>query len=376
MLRLVIVGLFAVALAQDPPAPVDVAAPLPTAAAAPVISAAPLPTAAVTAAVDAAAQHAAVITEHSFFKDYIAPFVATYIGASICDSLGKLEQFVQDITELTHGVDVSALHQSVLAGTLAASTGLVAGGCLTFAPIIFGAEWLHYTLVIFASLVGLVGSTELLSEHGIAGIRLEILWADSAKCVATLAIQVASAYVFGHFVNDVRHLAFFAIGAAASGLGAYIFSETIVDFLSSIDFITQFIAFDAITEHEIVVTCGVLAIIGGIIFGRYHDQLIDTALGLLGGALIGQGLITIALADWLSTETATKLNVEENYLLYVVGVAIPITALRACVVSAREGGASSSSKKASSKPAAKVSPTAEKARNLSKKTPASTKDMH
>lgn len=72
-------------------------------------------------------------------------------------------------------------------------------------------------LVLFASLVGLIGSTTLLHPTGLFGIRLEILLTGNAQCAAMLVIQFGAAYVFGTFVNDTRHLAFFAIGAICAG---------------------------------------------------------------------------------------------------------------------------------------------------------------
>jgi len=270
----------------------------------------------------------------------------------------------------------------VLAGTLAATTGLVAGGVLVCAPIIFGAEWLHYVLVILASIVGLVGSTMLLDTGGLFGVRLEILLTGTPKCLATIIIQLAAAYSFGTFVNDVRHIAFFGIGAACAGYGSWLVSETVVGILGSVELVTKFIPIDQITEHEIVIACGVLAIIGGIIFGRYHDALIDTALGLLGGALVAQGLITMALADVLDAETAAKFKVEEYYLFYVAGIAVVIEVLRAFITGARENATSAaaaawhprSKTPAGRASAAKVSPAAEKAKALSKATPS--KAMH
>lgn len=91
--------------------------------------------------------------------------------------------------------------------------------------------------------------------------------------------------------------------------GSYLVSEAVVGVLGSIDLVTKYIAIDAITEHEIVMTCGAIALIGGFIFGRYHDALIDTALGLLGGALVAQGGITMALADVIDAELAQTLKV-------------------------------------------------------------------
>ena len=61
-----------------------------------------------------------------------------------------------------------------------------------------------------------------------------------------------------------------------------------------------------------MVTCGCIALIGGFIFARYFESLIDTALGLLGGALIAQGAITMALADVIDAELAAKLQVESH----------------------------------------------------------------
>lgn len=121
---------------------------------------------------------------------------------------------------------------------------------------------------------------------------------------------------------------------------------------------------------------------GGIIFGRYHDALIDTALGLLGGALVAQGLITMALADVLDAETAAKFKVEEYYLFYVAGIAVVIEVLRAFITGARENATSAaaaawhprSKTPAGRASAAKVSPAAEKAKALSKATPS--KAMH
>ena len=212
-----------------------------------------------TAAVGAIASK---LLDNSLVKDNIQPFIATYIGTSICDALGKIETYIADLTELVHGVDYTELHSSVLAGTLAATTGLVAGGVLVCAPIIFGAEWLHYVLVILASIVGLVGSTMLLDTGGLFGVRLEILLTGTPKCLATIIIQLAAAYSFGTFVNDVRHIAFFGIGAACAGYGSWLVSETVVGILGSVELVTKFIPIDQITEHEIVIACGVLAIIG------------------------------------------------------------------------------------------------------------------
>ena len=94
-------------------------------------------------------------------------------------------------------------------------------------------------LVLFASLVGLIGSTTLLHPTGLFGIRLEILWTGSAHCAAMLAIQFGAAWIFGNFVNQTRHLAFFAIGAVCAGGGSYLVSEATVGLLGSIDLITK-----------------------------------------------------------------------------------------------------------------------------------------
>ena len=203
------------------------------------------------------------------------------------------------------------------------------------------------------------------------------------RCVATLIIQLSAAYSFGSLVNRARHVAFFAIGAAGAFYGSYLVSESIAGMFGrvSVD-----------NEHEILLCCAFFALLGGLIFGCFHEALLDTALGLLGGALLAQGLITLALADLLSEETVRALGIEAHYMFYVAGIAVPIELLRRCLVTARERRVAGNggygwqpqhgwqesprkttsprlSPKLSPGRSSRVSPIADKARELSKRTP-------
>lgn len=345
-----------------------------------------------TEATAAAAKLHAAVTQHGFYVDTVVPFwegevaplVRTYLGSSVCDFLSKLETYIADVAEMLHGVDVAALHEHVVAGTLAATSGLIAGGCLVLAPIVFGVEWLTYVLTLLGGIVGLVGSTMLLEPSGLFGVRLEILMSGSAKCVATLVIQLGAAYTLANLINGIRHIAYFGIGAVGAGYGSYLVSEAVVGIMTQVEFITRYVDVSAITEHEILMACGILALIGGLLFGRYHDALIDMALGLLGGALMAQGLITIALADLISEERAAQLKVEQYYLYYVAGIALLIECVRSCIVSARERAAGQwhpSPRRVGSPRRGLVSSSPmsadsfSKAKELSKRTP-SKKEMH
>ena len=124
-----------------------------------------------------------------------------------------------------------------------------------------------------------------------------------------------------------------------------------------------------------------LALIGGLIFGRYHDALLDVVLGLAGGALVAQGLITLAAADFLDDATMTKLRVEEFYLYYVGAIAVLIELLRGYMTAKREAAFSRSPRQVLLPPrdlsrkslspgrSAPVSPANNKAKNLSMRTP-------
>ena len=199
-------------------------------------------------AAGAAAKIHAAVTQHGFYTDTVKPFwddrvaplVRTYLGSSVCEFLDKLEIYIKDVTEMLKGVDVAELHAHVTAGTLAATSGLIAGGCLVLAPIIFGAEWLTYVLTLLASIVGLVGSTMLLEPAGLFGVRLEILVGGASKCVATLVIQLGAAYTLGSLVNGMRHVAYFAIGAVGAGYGSYLISETVVGLMAQIEVSAEF----------------------------------------------------------------------------------------------------------------------------------------
>lgn len=98
----------------------------------------------------------------------------------------QVETYLTVVTEMTTRIDYADIHAHVMAGTLAATSGMIAGGCLVLAPVVFGAEWLTYALTLLAAIVGLVGASLLFEPSGLLGWRLEIPMTGSSKCVCGL----------------------------------------------------------------------------------------------------------------------------------------------------------------------------------------------
>ena len=263
--------------------------------------------------------------------------------ASFCDASDKYNYFVADLTVGLGGINFDKIHEHAVAANIASGALLLAGTALVAAPVVFGRYWLKPVLTTIALLLGAVGSGILLQDQGAGlfdiALKMASIPEGEATCGALLGVQLLSSILLALFINQIPSLAFFAIGAAGAGFGAYVGMGLLVPILNELSFMPPVIVstVENLGKHETYAISGVLAILGGLMFGKFKEQLIDLTLGLLGGALMAQGLINFVTMDVLDAETLVKLQVEEFYMAYIAALVLIIEVLRYFLIKVRMG---------------------------------------
>ena len=265
--------------------------------------------------------------------------------SSFCEASRKFNTFVSDLTWKMGRADdkLEKLTSHYVSGNLAAATLIGVGGALVMAPVIFGRGWLRPVLTMLALLVGAIGAGMILNDQGLdlydKLVDLVGIPKGEISCGVLLGLQVLGAVILAVFINGVPSLAFFAIGAAGAGFAAYVCSDALFAGLLRLPFLPSAVAgvIRGISDDQILIGVGVLAVLGGLAFGAYKDQLIDLTLGLLGAALLAQGTMQVLTMDVLTWEMKKTYLVDELYMAYVVGLIVIIEIFRTVFISVRMG---------------------------------------
>ena len=265
------------------------------------------------------------------------------LPTSFCDASDKYNFFVADLTVGLGGINFDKIHEHAIAANMASGALLLAGTALVAAPVVFGRYWLKPVLTTIALLLGAIGSGILLQDQGADLFDIVLKMASipegEATCGTLLGVQLLSSILLALFINQIPSLAFFAIGAAGAGFSAYVGIGLLVPLLNELSFMpTMIVSFiEDLGAHETYAISGVVAMIGGLLFGKFKEQLIDLTLGLLGGALMAMGLINFVTMDVLDAETLAKFQVQEFYMAYIVALVVVIEALRYLLIKVRMG---------------------------------------
>ena len=284
------------------------------------------------------------------------------VPSSFCDASNKFNNFVEDLTWNLGRADdkMERLTKHYISGNLAAATLIGVGGALVMAPIIFGREWLKPVLTLLALLLGAIGTGMLLNDQGLGLFDtltdMASIPSGEVSCGALLGLQVLGAILLAVFINTIPALAFFAIGAAGAGFAAYVGSGVIISAAANLPFLDSAAsrAISRVSDDTVLIGVAALAILGGLLFGAYKDHLIDLTLGLLGAALLAQGLMQVLTMDVLSREQKAQYKVDELYMFYVVGLAALIEALRYLFISVRMGDFASAASQIDATPGASL----------------------
>lgn len=300
----------------------------------------------------------------------------SYLPTSFCSAADTYNIFVKDLT--SH--DIAALTADTIVGNVAAVTMLISGGAIFMAPAIFGRGWVSYALVIIAFLVGAIISGMLLQEQGAdlfeQAADLVSLPAGEARCGTIFGLQVLSAVLLALFVNKVEPLTHFCLGAAGFGFASYIGVGLLVPALLKSGVLPPVatLYLSSVGETEYYVVAGVFALIGGLLFFKFADALIDGLIGFIGAVLISQGTLNLLLDEVLDAATVSQLSIGEFYMAYMLGLIVLLEVLRFLLVGAREGDWSAKVDRSPGQSlisrAARVSPSKAPQRPAAKATPA------
>jgi len=271
-----------------------------------------------------------------------------------CAWQADLSAFFDVMVGAVRGFDYANVHEHVLAGNVADATLLAVGGALVMAPVLFGKNWFAYVLFILGCLAGAVATSTFLPGSPVFPLLAPYVVFDAAgQCLASLVLVVLGGLLAGTILNCVKSIAFFAVGFFGAGFGAWAASGLVVPLMQ--EFLTPKYGVE-ITPEYVDIACAVLALLGGLILCKCGLALVDTVLGLLGSFFVGLGALNLASLDLIDAATATKLQLGEFYMYYVLGIALVVEILRCTLVCCREGSKEAAPAHPAPKPAGKVSP--------------------
>lgn len=211
--------------------------------------------------------------------------------------------------------------RNVTSGEYMAGGGanLAIGVALLFAPILLGPTWPTYLIFVLSTLLGAIAANKVFKLSG------WLVGDDRTDCAVGLVIVMLLALGLGFVSLCAASYAFFAMGAAIGGFGAYHVAGLVVPMLADKHDIE-------VGENYVHVAVALCALIGGFYLSSAKDGVINTTAGVVGALLSAEGIMVLAGTN---EDLADRLQLHKHFSYYFAGTALLLWSARSVLMTSQ-----------------------------------------
>jgi hypothetical protein len=174
-------------------------------------------------------------------------------------------------------------------------------------------------MFVLSTLLGAIAANKLFKSSG------WLVGEDQTDCLSGLVIVILTALALGLISLCAASYAFFAMGAAIGGFGAYHAASLVVPMLADKHDIE-------VGESYVHVAVALCALTCGFCLSRANDGVIDTTAGVVGALLCAEGILVLAGTN---EDMADRLQLHEHFSYYFAGTALLLWSARSVLMTSQ-----------------------------------------